>query len=82
MNDNPFSAKYGYVRERWGIWDVVKKRTCENLRFFGWYSAQVLQIALVTNQHNNNVGIGVIAQLLQPSCNVHVRRMLCNVVYK
>lgn len=86
MNDNPFSAKTNERHLLRRILDprvkTIKKRTCKNLRFLRWYSAQVFQIALVTNQHNDNVGIGMVAQLLQPSCDVYVRCMLCNVVHK
>ncbi len=38
------------------------------------------QIALVTHQHDDNVGIGMVSQLLQPPGNVLVRLVLADVV--
>jgi hypothetical protein len=38
------------------------------------------QIALVTDQHNHNVRVGVVAQFLQPSCDVLVCLVLADVV--
>jgi hypothetical protein len=38
------------------------------------------QIALVTDQHNDNVRVGVVAQLLQPSCDVLVCLVLADVI--
>jgi len=40
------------------------------------------QIALVTDQHDNNVGVGMVAQLLQPSCYVLICLVLADVVDK
>lgn len=41
--------------------------TGKSFRLVGWHSAQVLQITLVTNQHNDDVRIGMVPQFLQPS---------------
>lgn len=38
------------------------------------------QIALVSHQHDDNVGICMISQLLEPSCNVLVGLVLADVV--
>jgi hypothetical protein len=38
------------------------------------------QIALVTNQHNDNVRVGVVAQLLQPPCDILICLVLADVV--
>lgn len=38
------------------------------------------QIALVPNQHNDNVGVGMVPQLLEPSCDVLVGLVLADVV--
>lgn len=38
------------------------------------------QIALVTNQHDNNVGISMVPQLLQPPRNVLVGLVLADVI--
>ena len=40
------------------------------------------QIALVADEHDDDVVVGVIAQLLQPPFNVLVRQMLCYVVHQ
>jgi len=40
------------------------------------------QIALVTDKHNDNVGVGMVAQLLQPPRHVLVRLVLADVVDK
>jgi len=40
------------------------------------------QIALVPHQHDNNVGIGMVAELFQPPRHVLVRLVLANVVDK
>ena len=38
------------------------------------------QIALVTNQHDNDVGVGMITKLLQPPCNILVGLVLAYVI--
>lgn len=38
------------------------------------------QIALVSNQHNDDVRISMIPQLLQPSCDILVRLVLADIV--
>lgn len=40
------------------------------------------QITLVTDKHDDNVGVGVIAQLLEPSCNILVGLVLADIVDK
>ena len=42
----------------------------------------MLQIALVADEHDDDVRIGVVTELLQPSCDVHVRCVLGDVVDK
>jgi hypothetical protein len=42
----------------------------------------VLQITLVTDEHYDNVLVGVIAQLLQPPCDICVRSMLGDIIYE
>jgi len=56
------------------------RRTSESLGFISWHSAQMLKIALIPDQHDHDVRIGVIPQLLQPSVNVLVGGMLRDVV--
>ena len=38
------------------------------------------QIALVSDQHNDNIGVGMVSQLFQPPCNIFVRLVLADVV--
>lgn len=40
------------------------------------------QIALVSNQHDDDIGVGVVSELLKPSCDVLVGLVLADVVYK
>jgi hypothetical protein len=40
----------------------------------------VLQIALVSNQHDDNVLVGVVSQFLEPPSNILISRVLGNVV--
>lgn len=42
--------------------------------------AEVLEIALVADEHNDNVLVGVVAELLEPAGHVLVGRVLGNVV--
>jgi hypothetical protein len=44
--------------------------------------SQVLQITLVSDEHNDNVGVGVVPQFFEPSCDVDVSRVLADIVYK
>jgi len=59
-----------------------RQRTREGLCFFSGNSAQVLQVGLVADEHNDDVRVGVVAQLLEPAGDVDIGRMLCNVVDK
>lgn len=40
------------------------------------------QITLVTNQHDDDVGIGMISQFLKPSGHIVVRLMLADIVHE
>lgn len=40
------------------------------------------QIALVSDQHNNNVGVGMVTQFLQPPCDILVCLVLADVINK
>ena len=40
------------------------------------------QIALVSDQHNHDVGVGVVPQLLKPPCHIVVCLVLTDVVYE
>lgn len=54
--------------------------TSKSLGLIGRDGSEVSQIALVTDKHNNNVGVGVVAQLLEPSGDVLVGLVLADVV--
>ena len=54
----------------------------ELLSLLRWHRPQMSQITLVANQHDDNVRIGMISQLFQPSCHILVRLVLRDVVDK
>lgn len=58
------------------------RRTSKALGLIRRNSSQVPQIALVSDQHDDNVCIGVISQLLEPSRNVLVCLVLADIVDK
>jgi hypothetical protein len=60
----------------------IEFHTCKLLSLLCGYSSQVSQIALVSDQHDDNVGIRMIPQLLQPSCNVLVCLVFADIVDK
>lgn len=41
----------------------------------------MLQIAFVADQHDDDVRVRVVTQLLEPPCNVYVRRVLRDIVH-
>jgi hypothetical protein len=57
-----------------------QERTSEGFRFLSRHGTKVLKIALVANQHDDNVRVCVVAQLFEPARNVYVRGVLCDVV--
>ena len=54
--------------------------TCKLLRLLRWYRPQMPQIALVSYQHDDNVGIGMISKLLQPPRDIVIGLVLADVV--
>lgn len=52
----------------------------EELRLLGRDGTKMPQIALVSDEHDDNVGIGVVSQFLEPSGDVDVGRVLGDVV--
>jgi len=40
----------------------------------------MLQVALVTNEHNDDVRIGMVAKFLEPASNIGIRRVLGNII--
>lgn len=55
-------------------------RTGKLLGLLCGHCPQMSQITLVTDQHDDDVGVGMVAQLLQPPGHVLVRLVLANVV--
>ena len=47
-------------------------RTREHFRLVGWNCTQMLQVALVPNQHDDDVGVSVVSKLFEPSSDVDV----------
>lgn len=56
------------------------QRTCKLLGILRGHSPQVSQIALVSNKHDDDVGVGMVAQLLQPPGHVVVGLVLADIV--
>lgn len=56
--------------------------TRERLRLLSGDRAQMLQVGLVADEHDDDVRVGVIAELLQPALHVHVRRLLGDVIHQ
>ena len=54
--------------------------TSKSLGFLCRHGAKVPQIALITNKHNDDVGIRVVSQLLQPSSDILVGVVLGDIV--
>lgn len=84
INDNPFSAVKVEFSSEFSQEQIkickgeVHTRKC--LSFFSRYSTKMLQIALITNQHNNNIRIRMVTQFFKPSRYVYISRMLRDVV--
>lgn len=57
-------------------------RTRKLLGLLGWHCPQMPQIALVTHKHDDNVGVGMVAQLLQPPRHILICLVLADVVDK
>lgn len=62
------------------LWGTQRKHTRKLLGFFRGHCPQVSQIALISDQHDDDVGIGVIPQLLQPPVDIFVGLMFANIV--
>ena len=57
-------------------------RTRKGLRLVSWDRPQMLQVALVADQHDDDVRVRMIAQLLQPPRDVDVGLVLRDVIDK
>src|SRR6266702_5307626 len=81
INDSPFSAAIRHVCQLTSLEGEARtERTREGFRFLSRHSTKVLEIALVTDQHDNNVRVCVVTQLLEPARDVNVRSVLGDVV--
>ena len=69
------SATYSRLR-------IIWERTSELLGLLSRDRTQVAQIALVTDKHDNNVGVGVVPQLLQPPVDILVGLVLADIVHE
>lgn len=58
----------------------MEMQTCESSGLIGGNGPEVPQIALVAHQHDDDVVIRVIPQLLQPAFDVFVSQMFCDVI--
>lgn len=58
------------------------KHTGKLLGLLGRDRPQVPQIALVTNQHDDDIGIGVVSQLLKPTVDILVGLVLADIIDK
>lgn len=58
----------------------VSTHTGKLLGLLGGDRTKVSQIALVTDQHDHNIGVGVVPQLLQPPVDIVVSLVLADVV--
>ena len=54
--------------------------TCKLLGLLCWHSPQMPQITLVSYQHDDNVRVRVVPQLLQPPGHILVRLVLADIV--
>ena len=61
---------------------MTNGRTGERLRFLCGDRAEVLEIALVADEHDDDVRVGVVPELLEPPGDVDVRLVLRDVVHE
>lgn len=63
-----------------GFYETQTVALRKQFRLIRRHRTQVPQIGLVAHQHNDNVLVGMIAQLSQPPLHILVRQMLGNIV--
>ena len=56
--------------------------TCEGAGLIRGHGPQVAQVALVAHQHDDDVAVGVVPQLLQPALHVLVSQVLGDVIHQ
>ena len=42
----------------------------------------MLQVALVSDQHDDDIGVSMVSQLFQPSSHVNICRMFGDIIYE
>ena len=57
------------------------KHTSKRLGLLCGHSPQMLEIALVADEHDHDVRVRMVTQLLEPSCDVYVCPMLRDIVH-
>lgn len=60
--------------------DEEGQRTGKLFSLLSRHSPQMSQITLIPNKHDNDIRVGMIAQLLEPAVNVIVSLMLADIV--
>lgn len=78
MKERLFSPVHVNTRSREASTD--DQLTCKLLGIFCRHSTQVSQITLVSNEHDDNVGIGMVTELLQPPVDIVIGLVLADVV--
>jgi len=58
-----------------------KSLTGKWFRLVGGDGTQVLQVVLVADKHDDNVGIGMVMQLSQPTLDILKRQVLGNIIH-
>lgn len=81
INDRLFSPVIVSTDPQLYPWGTIQ-RTRKLFRLLRGHCAQMSQIALVSDQHDHDVGISMVPQLLQPPVDILVGLMFANVVYE
>ena len=61
---------------------IVSRCTCKLLGFFSGDSTEMAQITLISDEHDDNVWIGVVAKFTKPAGDVFVGWVLADIVHK
>ena len=56
--------------------------TCKSPGLIHGHGPEVAQVALVAHQHDDDVAVSVVLQLLQPAFSVFIRQVLGDVVHQ
>lgn len=61
---------------------ILISPTCKSSGFICRDCSQVAQVTLVSHQHDHNIAVSVVSQLLQPSLHVLIGEVLRDVVHQ